>query len=89
MLSAERYGLAAGSFRSRTTFASITDGLSCTFLMGEKALNKTDLKNSTCGDGNMYFCDSSIGNGPNNASAIRYVMNTSESLSNVSVAHGE
>ena len=63
MLSAERYGANAGSFRPRRTFAGITDGLSSTFCIGEKHLNKTDLKVLASGDGNMYYHDTQGTNG--------------------------
>lgn len=87
MLSAERYGVAAGSFRPRTTFASITDGLSNTFAIGEKALNKTDLKVLASGDGNVYYGDSTAGNNANNSAHVRYVMNAGETIAPASLGN--
>jgi prepilin-type N-terminal cleavage/methylation domain-containing protein len=55
MLSAERYGVNGSGFRPRVSFASITDGLSNTFAIGEKHLQKSDLKNNGAGDGNGYY----------------------------------
>jgi len=58
MLAADRYGTAQNnvcSYRSQTTFASITDGLSNTFLLGEKTISKLDLKAAAAGDGNFWY----------------------------------
>ena len=92
----ERYGVNGGSFRPRTTFASITDGLSNTFLVGEKALNKTDLKNSilwrwqTCISAIVRPGGTNQSGSLNNTASIRYVMNTAESsLSTYIYALGE
>jgi prepilin-type N-terminal cleavage/methylation domain-containing protein len=76
MLSAERYGANSGSFRPRTTFASITDGLSNTFAFGEKQLNKNDLKVAAKGDGNLYYHDSSANTVWSNS--IRVIQNDAE-----------
>jgi hypothetical protein len=63
ILCADRYGTLAGSpvtvcsYRSQTTFASITDGLSNTFIIGEKTISKLDLKSTAAGDGNIYYGD--------------------------------
>jgi len=55
-------GVLCNSFRSMTTFADITDGLSNTLLVGEKYIFPQDLQDGSGTDGSVY----SSGNGQEN-----------------------
>jgi hypothetical protein len=74
MLAADRYGsvTTAQGYRSHTTFASMTDGLSNTFMIGEKQISKLDLKDPSNGDGNFWYYDGTIANQRNSVRVIQH-----------------
>jgi hypothetical protein len=79
MLAADRFGPGGRDYRSWTTFASVTDGLSNTLLIGEKNISAVDLKDpsANAGDANFYYSDTGA-NTNNQKSSIRVIQHAKD-----------